>query len=157
MAVIVTIASVVFVGMTALLLGFIIIAQKNRKEGEDSSLESMSNQYIFQYNQSLSTIIVKLLWWTQRLSYIIAAKHDEITNISKFDLVSDTSFTREPIECDVTALNRPHNIRFFLGPGLSLEPEAKEFEAIQSLHNQKHLLRYDSDIARKHRLLNRYT
>ena len=53
MAVIVTIASVVFVGMTALLVGFIIIAQKNRKEGEDSSLESMSNQYIFQYNQSL--------------------------------------------------------------------------------------------------------
>ena len=142
MAVIVTIASVVFVGMTALLVGFIIIAQKNRKEGEDSSLESMSNQYIFQYNQSL---------------YIIAAKHDEITNISKFDLVSDTSFTREPIECDVTALNRPHNIRFFLGPGLSLEPEAKEFDAIQSLHNQKHLLRYDSDVARKHRLLNRYT
>ena len=53
MAVIVTIASVVFVGMTALLVGFIIIAQKSRKEGEDSSLESMSNQYIFQYNQSL--------------------------------------------------------------------------------------------------------
>ena len=53
MAVIVTIASVVFVGMTALLVGFIIIAQKNRKEGEDSSLESMSNQYIFQCNQSL--------------------------------------------------------------------------------------------------------
>ena len=154
MAVIVTIASVVFVGMTALLVGFIIIAQKNRKEGEDSSLESMSNQYIFQCNQSL---LLKLLWWAQRLSYIIAAKHDEITKISKFDLVSDTSFTREPIECDVTALNRPHNIRFFLGPGLSLEPEAKEFEAIQSLHNQKHLLRYDSDIARKHRLLNRYT
>ena len=52
MAVIVTIASVVFVGMTALLGGFIIMAQKNRKEGEDSSLEGMSNQYIFQSNQN---------------------------------------------------------------------------------------------------------
>ena len=57
MAVIVTIASVVFVGMTALLVGFIMIAQKNRKEVEDSSVESMSNQYIFQCNQSISTII----------------------------------------------------------------------------------------------------
>ena len=57
MAVIVTIASVVFVCMTALLVGFIIMAQKNRKEGEDSSVESMSNQYIFQCNQSISTII----------------------------------------------------------------------------------------------------
>ena len=59
MAAIVTIASVVFVGMTGLLVGFIIIAQKNRKEGEDSSLESMSNQYIFQCNQSLSTITLQ--------------------------------------------------------------------------------------------------
>ena len=53
MAAIVTIASVVFVGMTALLVGFIMIAQKNRKEVEDSSVESMSNQYIFQCNQSI--------------------------------------------------------------------------------------------------------
>ena len=140
MAVIVTIASVVFVCMTALLVGFIIMARKNRKEGEDSSVESTSYRYIFQC-----------------MCYIITIRQEGITKISKFNLVSDTSFTREPIECDVTALNRPHNIRFFLGPGLSLEPEAKEFEAIQSLHNQKHLLRYDSDIARKHRLLNRYT
>ena len=80
-----------------------------------------------------------------------------MTKISKFYIVSDTSVTRPTIECDVTALNRPINIRFFLGPGLSLEPEAEEFASIQSLHNQKHLLRYDSDIARKHRLLNRYT
>ena len=89
--------------------------------------------------------------------YIITIRQEGITKISKFNLVSDTSFTREPIECDVTALNRPHNIRFFLGPGLSLEPEAEEFKSIESLHYQKHLLRYDSDIARKHRLLNRYT
>ena len=41
MAVIVTIASVVFVCMSALLVGFIIMAQKNRKKGEDSSPESM--------------------------------------------------------------------------------------------------------------------
>ena len=142
MAVIVTIASVVFVCMSALLVGFIIMAQKNRKKGEDSSPESMWNQYIFESNQSL---------------IIITIRHQEINKISKFNLDSDSSFTRGPTECDETALTRPLNIRFFLGPGLSLEPEAEEFKSIESLHCQKHLLRYDSDIARKHRLLNRYT
>ena len=83
MAVTVTIASVVFVGMTALLVGFIMIAQKNRKEVEDSSVESMSNQYIFQCNQSIITI-----------------RHDEMTKISKFYIVSDTSVTRPTIECE---------------------------------------------------------
>ena len=91
------------------------------------------------------------------MSYIITIRHDEMTKISKFYIVSDTSVTRPTIECDVTALNRPINIRFFLGPGLSLEPEAEEFASIQDLHERKHRLRYDSDIARKHRLLNRYT
>ena len=78
-----------------------------------------------------------------------------MTKIFKFYIVSDTSVTRPTIKCDV--LNRPINIRFFLGPGLSLEPEAEEFASIQDLHDRKHRLRYDSDIARKHRLLNRYT
>ena len=54
-----------------------------------------------------------------------------------------------------TETYRPQSILSFLQPGIQLQPEPDEFMALQRLHNEKHLVRFDSEIAQKQRMCNR--
>ena len=72
-------------------------------------------------------------------------------------LVSGTSFTKNSftVELNETQQCRPVHVSQFLKPGKRLEPDSEEWRDLQHLHDQKHLLKFDSDVARRCRSCNR--
>ena len=50
---------------------------------------------------------------------------------------------------------RPHKLENLLDNRMTFEPEHDEFKALQILDHQKHVLKLDSEAARKNRSFNR--